>query len=220
MSGLTNTLGFFDRCPICGVAKPLLQFKNKLPYYANTIEDTHWLAWYVYQCSKCGGPVSVQVTGPRQYVGDATKPHFAHVNPTLQFIPENQELSEVIPTQVRRFLSQAINSLFAPDGAAMLANSAVDATLKARGLKGGSVYKRLGEAVSQGLITNEMREWADDIRIESNNPRHADDASEPISVERAKLIVEFAKALADILFVLPAKAKAQANEAHELAAIG
>lgn len=99
----------------------------------------------------------------------------------------------------------------------MLANSAVDAMLKQRGLKEGSVYKRLGQAVTQGLITNEMREWADKIRIESNNPRHADESAEPVTVEQAKLVVEFAKSLADILFVLPAKAKAQGEEAEALA---
>lgn len=98
----------------------------------------------------------------------------------------------------------------------MLANSAVDAMLKERGLRDGSVYKRLGEAVKLGLITNEIREWADRVRVESNNPRHADDEVEPITTELAGLLVEFSKSLADILFVLPAKAAMQSREADEL----
>ncbi|WP_310534555.1 DUF4145 domain-containing protein [Novosphingobium sp.] len=109
-----------------------------------------------------------------------------------------------------------MESAHAPDGAVMLANSAVDAMLQARGLAEGSVYKRLADAVELGLITKEIREWADSIRIESNNPRHAD-ADEPhVSNERAKLMVEFARALAEILFVLPAKALTGKSEAERL----
>ena len=213
---VTSNLDHFERCPLCGVAQPLLQYRHSITNYVKTPDDATWFGWLTYQCSKCGGPVCVQVFGTRQYV-TSVPPTFSQIKATGSYIPKRADLDDSVPPIVGRFLNQAIGSLHAPDGAVMLANSAVDAMLKQRGLKEGSVYKRLGQAVTQGLITNEMREWADKIRIESNNPRHADESAEPVTVEQAKLVVEFAKSLADILFVLPAKAKAQGEEAEALA---
>ncbi len=215
MSRLGPNLEVFSRCPLCGVASPNLQFKNKLAYYETSPDDDQWLAWYIYQCSKCGGPVAAQFRGPRGVIADGS-PHFNHVSSTNRFIPKLDSLPSSVPKKAARYLSQAMESAHAPDGAVMLANSAVDAMLQARGLAEGSVYKRLADAVELGLITKEIREWADSIRIESNNPRHAD-ADEPhVSNERAKLMVEFARALAEILFVLPAKALTGKSEAERL----
>tara|TARA_R110002096_G_scaffold10277_2_gene39877 strand:+ start:2526 stop:2828 length:303 start_codon:yes stop_codon:yes gene_type:complete len=89
----------------------------------------------------------------------------------------------------------------------MLAGSAVDAMLKEKNLTEGSLYKRIDEAVDSGVITADMAEWAHEVRLGSNRPRHADEESPHTSPEEAKRSVEFATTLGHVLFVLPERIK-------------
>lgn len=165
-----------------------------------------WRAWYVYECSRCHGPVSIKVRGEQAEITKQSV-EFEKIQLTGEIVPQVQLVDESVPANARRYLQQAIDSVYAPDGAAMLANSAIDAMLKARGLTDGSVFSRLKAAVSQGLLTEEIRNWADIVRNDSNNPRHADDEIPHVTADRARLLIEFAEQLARVLFVLPAKAE-------------
>jgi Domain of unknown function (DUF4145) len=86
-----------------------------------------------------------------------------------------------------------------PRASVVMSAGAVDAMLKARGLTEGSLYTRIGEAVTSTLLTKEMAEWAHDVRLDANDQRHADVKAIPPTTEDAKRCLEFAKALADIL---------------------
>ncbi|HKU19311.1 MAG TPA: DUF4145 domain-containing protein, partial [Candidatus Saccharimonadales bacterium] len=82
---------------------------------------------------------------------------------------------------------------------------AIDAMLKDKGFKDGSLNSRIDAAAKSHLITQEMAAWAHDIRLEANDQRHADEtASLPSSADAAK-VIEFANALAQFLYVLPAR---------------
>jgi len=122
-----------------------------------------------------------------------------------EIFPKPQAAHEDIPERARRYLQQAYETLHAPDAAAMLAGSAVDAMLKELGLKAGSLYSRIDEAVSQNLITANMAEWAHEVRLGSNRPRHADLEEPHVTREEAQTAVEFAEALGNFVFVLKAK---------------
>lgn len=119
--------------------------------------------------------------------------------------PNRATLADAIPDRARRYLEQARESLHAPAGAVMLAASAVDAMLKHRGLKDGSLYARIEAAVEEHLITVEMSQWAHAVRLDANDQRHADDNAQLPGTDDATRSIEFATALADILFVLPAR---------------
>jgi len=103
-----------------------------------------------------------------------------------------------IPDPARRFLQQAMETLHAPDAAAVMAGSAVDAMLKHFKLIDGSVYKRIDEAVSQHILTAAMGEWAHEVRLGANRPRHSDAENPHVSLEQAE-------ALAHFLFVLSSR---------------
>jgi hypothetical protein len=118
--------------------------------------------------------------------------------------PEAVAVSDSIPDRARNFLSQALASLHAPAGAVMLAASAVDAMLKEKGLKTGDLYSRIGEAAKTHLITDEMALWAHEVRLDANDQRHADDNAPLPQEAEANKVIEFAQALAQFLFVLPA----------------
>src|SRR5262245_14343525 len=89
--------------------------------------------------------------------------------------PGADELSEEIPPRARTYLRQAQESLHTPGGAVMLAASAVDAMLKAKGYGDGSLYSRIKQASADHRITEDMALWAHHVRLEANNPRHADE---------------------------------------------
>jgi hypothetical protein len=121
-------------------------------------------------------------------------------------------VDDSVPIRARQFLTQAIGSIHAPAGAVMLAGSAIDAMLKEKGLKDGSLYKRIDQAAAENLITREMALWAHEVRLEANDQRHADEEAELPEEADARRVIEFSKALAQFLFVLPAQV-ARAREA-------
>ncbi|MDR6575147.1 hypothetical protein J2X88_000006 [Pseudomonas extremaustralis] len=116
-------------------------------------------------------------------------------------------MDDSVPDRAKQFLNQAINSIHAPSGAVMLAASSVDAMLKEIGLSQGNLYSRIKLAAEGHLITNEMAEWAHEVRLDANDQRHADeDAGLPDETD-AQRSIEFVMALAQFLFVLPSRVR-------------
>ena len=87
----------------------------------------------------------------------------------------------------------------------MLAASAVDAMLKEKGYRDGNLNGRIKKAAENHLITEEMAIWAHEIRLDANDQRHADESAPLPSEVDASKVIEFASALAQFLFVLPAR---------------
>jgi hypothetical protein len=110
-----------------------------------------------------------------------------------------------IPEQAAKYLNQAQETLSSPDASVVMSASAIDSMLKAKGLKDGNLYSRIDKAVDDGLLTKDMSAWAHLVRLNSNNPRHADAGKPHITKDEAKLSLDFAKAIADIFFVLPSR---------------
>lgn len=125
--------------------------------------------------------------------------------PVARCYPDAVAVAQEIPDRPRAFLTQAIDSLHAPSGAVLLAGSCVDAMLKEKQLVSGSLYSRIEQAVTAGLLTPDMSKWAHQVRLDANDQRHADQsAALPTEVD-AQLCISFAEALGEILFVLPAR---------------
>lgn len=129
----------------------------------------------------------------------------ASMSDVLEVWPAPQTVHDSIPQRARTFLQQAISSIAAPSGAVMLAASAVDAMLKDKGLKEGNLYTRIGKASAEHLITAEMAEWAHEVRLDANDQRHADEEGPMPDEADARKSIEFTLALAQFLFVLPAR---------------
>ncbi|WP_280286658.1 DUF4145 domain-containing protein [Pseudomonas sp. BN415] len=119
--------------------------------------------------------------------------------------PKPQAVDDAVPERARSFLQQAIVSIHAPAGAVMLTASAVDSMLKEKGLRDGSLYRRIETAAAEHLITAEMALWAHEVRLEANDQRHADEEAALPNEADARKAIAFAQALAQFLFVLPAR---------------
>ena len=119
--------------------------------------------------------------------------------------PSVTTASSDIPDRPRAYLDQAINALSSPAGAVMLAASAVDAMLKQRGLTNGTLNARIDQAASSHLITPEMAKWAHEVRLDANDQRHSDQEADLPTIDQAQKCIDFAMALGQFLFVLPAR---------------
>jgi hypothetical protein len=190
-----------ERCPHCRVHLPSLT--QSYSVQTQSFGGANPRSWVTYVCSGCGGVILAWAnTGPNNTAG-----------PVEGTFPQQDELSNEIPATARKYLYQAQESLHAPDGAVMLAGSAIDAMLKAKGYSDGTLYSRIKQAADNHLITPDMALWAHHVRLEANNPRHVDDKEPHATPESAKQAVEFATALANILFVLPSRVTRGLKEA-------
>ena len=55
------------------------------------------------------------------------------------------------------------------------------------------------------MITKDMGEWAHEVRLDSNDERHADDNAPLPKADDAKRCIEFVRALGEFMFILPAR---------------
>lgn len=180
------------RCPYCHVDKPLLNYQGQVETTAQIGGLKRYWKWYV--CNRCGGVVTAASTNG--WEGEV-----------VDYYPKGRTVDDAIPPTARRFLAQAIDSLHAPDGSIMLCASAVDAMLKQKGYKEGTLNQRIAQAANDHLITSEMAKWAHEIRLDANEPRHADEEANPPNFQDAERVVDFVLALGEFLFVLPSRVK-------------
>lgn len=89
----------------------------------------------------------------------------------------------------------------------MLAASAVDAMLKAKGYEDGSLYDRIDKAASDHCITDDMAQWAHSVRLDANAQRHADGDVALPTQDDARRCCEFSEMLGHVMFVLPERVK-------------
>lgn len=179
------------KCPHCGIDKPYL------PKLVESATSNHagqqMRRWIVYACKSCGGAI---LTASWAHV---------HNGPVIEQYPSGRRVADEIPPRARDFLTQCHASLHAPAGAVVLAASAVDAMLKVKGLANGSLFDRIDEAAQTHIITPEMAAWAHEVRLDANDQRHADLSAPLPSEADASRVLDFALALAEYLFVLPAR---------------
>jgi len=207
-----------ERCPQCTAARPTLEYKGH--FFDSGLKSDVIPVWFCYRCTSCGDLVGAKAAFPRLNVQDGNFVSIYIRNnkvAAFEIIPSPDEVDEDLPDKPRRYLEQAINSLHAPDGAIMLAGSAVDAMLKLKNYTEGSVYVRIQQAVSDHVLTEGMSQWAHAVRLEANKPRHADIDEPHATRELAEQTINFAQALGDFLFVLPTRIEEGTKASREAA---
>jgi hypothetical protein len=200
-----------DRCPHCGIAHPHLGCRGSLETYDHANQNPR--QWSYYVCRTCGGVVMTMA--PHIEVTRASKVDPGPF-PTVRSLrieageitamwPSPETVAVELPERARVCLAQAIECLHSPMPSIVAAAAAIDAMLKGKGLKEGSLYVRIEQAAEQHLITPEMKAWAHEVRLDANDQRHADEEAAMPTRDDARKCVEFAKALGQFLYVLPAR---------------
>ena len=187
-----------DNCPHCGISSPYLVNVWTSKGATPRSDRERPSAWAAYLCTTCGSLVAAKGA-----------PGIPLEAPVVGLYPSVFEVSAVVPERVRNYLTQAHRSLASPDASVMMSASSVDAMLKAQGLSKGTLYNRIDEAVDKGILTKTMAEWAHRVRLDANNPRHADEETPHMTSDHARRAFEFANALTEFLYILPAKMPAK-----------
>lgn len=179
-----------ERCPHCGIAAPTLSNMWNHQIKPRAGGEPRW--WFTYACATCAGVILTEAVTDKN----------AEIR---EMWPSQATAAEELPARAKDFLTQALASVHAPAGAVMLTASAIDAMLKDKGLKEGSLSARIDQAQRNNLITPEMAAWAHEIRLDANDQRHADESAELPSKTDAQKVIAFATALSQFLYVLPAR---------------
>lgn len=198
-----------SRCPHCRISKPLL---SECPFeqsYSHKIPER----WRAYICSNCENIVTA-----KGHFEDMVDEYGNQRRVLLadEVFPTPPGVADELPDSARRYLEQANDSIAtAPDGAAILASSAVDAMLKVKGYdnRNDPLFTRIQAAVQDGLLTVEMGKWAHSVRLVSNDLRHTDEKNSHVSPEQAQIVVNFSEALGQFLYVLPSRVAKGITEA-------
>lgn len=118
-----------------------------------------------------------------------------------------------LPENVKRFFEQGTCNLGENwDAAGSMFRKALDISLIEKFPKiKGSLFERIKDAESQKLLTPELAEWADQIRLEGNAAVHDD---EPFLKEQANDLANFTDLVLRYVFTLPQMLK-QARDSAE-----
>lgn len=178
-----------ERCPHCKIDNPNLHELHRLE--TKDHQNSNKKKWIIYVCRRCGRLVTA-----------ASRDFNLKV---IEYYPSLNRIDENIPSPAYDYLQQANDTIHSPSGSILLSASAIDSMLKIKGYTSGNLYTRINKAAKEHLITQEMSKWAHKVRLNANEQRHADEDSGLPTIEDAQNTLEFTKALAQFLFVLPSK---------------
>lgn len=192
---LTEQLTAVANCPHCGVNAPVLARVWTSSHQVPRADGQPASVWGAYRCTTCGHVVTAKGT-PGDPVANSI---------IVAYFPAVWAPDDALPESVANYLRQARNTLANPDASVVMSAAAIDAILKDNKLSDGSLYTRIEKAVQEGLLTKRMAEWAHRVRLDANNPRHADAKSPHMSQDDARRAFDFAEALGAFLYVLPGR---------------
>ena len=190
------------RCPLCAKAEPYIFLVHSNKQTESETKKQEGI-WGVFKCTSCNGLVSVKVV--------------SRILPFIYFsLPLGAFAPEEIPEKARSLLDEARDTLAQPHASIMVASSSVGEMLQEKlGVKKGkkrNLYDLIEEASKERLLTDDMKKWAHDIRLQGNDSRHPKGLP-PATKEDARRVFDFASMLGEFLFVLPARVKRGREEA-------
>ena len=187
------------RCPHCKVAKP--QMLNVWNHQEQIFSSATFYA--TYQCTSCHNITLAKYSVVSPLERGASTTYYQTLE---EYWPKlSGELSLTIPETARTYLAEARNGIGNPNSSVIASATAVDLMLQNKNINKASLKASIEEAKKQGLITENMADWANHIRIEANGSRHRKIGTPLATKEEAEQSLEFAFALAEFLFVLPAR---------------
>lgn len=191
-----------SNCPHCGITAPLIVLKWASDGHLPRTDGGRTRKWAAFACTSCGSLISVE----------GSPDNGSSAPPVIAMYPTIWSAKASIPERARTYLNQAMQTLAQPDASVVMSASSIDAMLKDKGLENGSLYARINQAVEQGIVTQGMADWAHRVRLDANSPRHADANDPHMTRDDADRAFEYAKTLAEILYVLPSRMPADPGD--------
>jgi len=146
--------------------------------------------WWIGICNYCKRPVLVH------NAGDTVYPH-----------PLPSPSDERIPEDIRKDLDEAkmCFSVGAYRACAVMARRAMQSSCIDKGSSKNKLVDQLQELADNGIITKDLKKWADVVRWVGNDAAHP--GNEEVFQEDAKDILNLAEQFLHVVYVAPAIAK-------------
>ena len=199
---LGNDLALYQiTCPFCmerGNFKLAFRAKKKKP------NETKILNFDTYECGSCKGYVmvlwSVSTFGGRSGIHDYE---------VLPWPIKFEKYPDHWPESIGRYWLQAKSNILAEnwDAAAVMARSALQATLRDCEAKGKTLKQEIDDLANKGILPPIMKEWSDQVRELGNDSAHPNPSQDPTNPQDARDIVHFLDFLLEYLYNLPHRIK-------------
>jgi len=148
--------------------------------------------WWMGVCNNCREPVLVLNNGEIIY------PH-----------PLPSPTDDRIPEHIRKDLDEAkiSYSVEAFRASAVMSRRAMQSACIDKGATKEKLVEQLHELAANGVITNDLKEWADVVRWVGNDAAHPD--KQAVTQKDAEDILHLAEQFLHVIYVAPAIAKEQ-----------
>lgn len=149
----------------------------------------------VYKCCVCGGALFIRAHGNNLS------------SQKLDIYPVNiPTVSDDIPEKIRAIYIEALLcfGVGAWNATATMCRRIVQECIINKGGVGKTLYNQIDNLASKRIITDDIKDWAHEIRILGRDGAHADVTTD-VGEEEAKFAVEFTKELLNYVYILKAR---------------
>jgi uncharacterized protein DUF4145 len=177
-----------DVCPQCQITSPLLV--RVWQSFEQPLQDKVKSSYALYLCTRC-----------QELVLTVSDDRYEEI--TLIW-PKPITLPQEIPSRAKKALDEAIKTKgIAPSLSILSCSRSLEFMLRDKGAEGAKLFHLIKDAAQKHILVGGMKEWADEVRWFANDERHPDEGD--ATAEEAQLCIDFALAVAQNLFVLPAR---------------
>lgn len=179
-------------CPKCRCHTNLIYRAG----YEGHLTSDKYLYYAVEECNNC----------QQHFLTIRLKNQYGQI---LKSYPEDlpKTVNSLISDSVKKDFEEALlcQSVGAYRGAAVLARRAVQLICLDKGAKKGEkLRKQIEELFDNNIITQDIKDWADEVRYIGNDAAHPN--KEEVNKEDSEDILELLESLCDVLYVAPARA--------------
>jgi len=160
-----------------------------------------------FKCNGCHGGYFAKIKqnsgqSPHQMSGDINSVTFLKI--TDEYPKEKSlEAPEHLPDNIKRFFIQAAHSLGSGnlDASAMMSRKVLEVSVKTLNSVGsGSLYNRIEQLHTAGIITDDLKSWAHIIRDDGNEAAHEE---LPVTPDFAQELLYFCELFLMYTFTMP-----------------
>ena len=197
------------QCGWCGKGVAMEKVGASLEFHreqgiAPGSEDVEVAATYVCPRKACKLPTLVFFSVHEQ-MGDT------YVSGDLRYLPRGQaQPMEGLPDEIQADRREAWSCYYGGDyrAAVIMGRAAIQRTVRLKQAQGAGLKAEINDLATRGLITQPLKEWADESRIAGDDAAHPD-ALGKVTAEEAKESLDFMDAFLDHAVALPAKRDAR-----------
>jgi Domain of unknown function (DUF4145) len=120
------------------------------------------------------------------------------------------ERMEGLPSAIESVRREAWSCFYGGDyrAALVMGRAAIQRAVRSLGASGRDLYSEIDDLAVKGKVTNEVKEWAHEVRLAAREAAHPEDLGD-VSADEANESLEFADAFLTFAVALPAKRTAR-----------